>query len=76
MFHFSHESAIPLPEELKVPEEMVYSYMIHYLAKLYGISPYQAAKMKQRDFVIAIMFEQLEHKKQKYFLELHSNRNL
>ncbi len=28
---------MPLPEELKVPEEMVYSYMIHYLAKLYGI---------------------------------------
>ena len=76
MFHSSHESVIPLPEELKVPEEMVYSYMIHYLAKLYGISPYQAAKMTQNDFVTAIMFEQLEHKKQKYFLELHSNENM
>ena len=76
MFHSSHESAMPLPEELKVPEEMVYSYMIHFLAKLYGISPYEAAKMTQHDFITAIMFEQLEHKKQKYFLELHSNRNL
>lgn len=76
MFHSSHEAAMPLPEELKVPEEMVYSYMIHYLAKLYGISTGEAAKMTQYDFVTAIMFEQLEHKKQKYFLELHSNGNL
>jgi len=76
VFHSSHGSDIPLPEELKVPEEMVYSYMMHYLAKLYGMSPGEAAKMTQHDFVTAKMFEQFEHKKQKYFLELNSNENL
>ncbi|MBE2217980.1 MAG: hypothetical protein IAE90_07255 [Ignavibacteria bacterium] len=76
MFHSSHESAMPLPEELKVPEEMVYCYMIHFLAKLYGKSPGEAAKLTQFDFMTAILFEQLEHRKQKYYLELHSTENL
>jgi len=59
-----------LPDELKVPEELIYCFMAHYISKLYGIPPPEAFKLTQGDFITAVMFEQLEHKRQKYLMEL------
>lgn len=49
--------------------------MAYYLAKLYGIPPVEAYEMGQRDFVTAVMLEQLELRKQKYLMEILSNED-
>lgn len=64
-----------MPDDLKVPEDLVYSCMAHYLAKLYGIRPDEAYKMTQRDFITAMIFEQLEHKRQKFLMEILTGDN-
>jgi 3-hydroxyacyl-CoA dehydrogenase len=58
-----------------VPEEQVFSYMIYYLAKCYGISPADAAKLKEIDFIQTLAFENLEWKRHKFFMELQNDRN-
>jgi len=58
-----------------VPEDLAYCSMAHYLAKLYGIPPWEAFKMCQRDFITAAFFEQLELRKQNYLMEILGNED-
>ena len=46
---------------LNVPEELRYEYMTHRLAKIFGVSPPVAEQMSEKDFWMAVVFENLDY---------------
>jgi len=65
----AYSGAQPAPADLYVPENLIYDYMIYRLSKIFAISPQDAGKMREFDFLLFSGFENLESKRREYFLE-------
>lgn len=55
-----------VPEHLNIPDEMIYSYMMHRISKQYAISKFEAGMYCEVDFWEMLMFENLDNKKEEY----------
>lgn len=62
-----------IPEHLSVPDEMLYSYMIHRISKTYGISKSQAGRHTEYDFWEMLAYENLDGKKEEYLMKQRSD---
>lgn len=47
------------PQQFTIPDELIYEFMIHRLAKMFCVTPLEAEKMSEKDFWIAAAFEKL-----------------
>jgi hypothetical protein len=61
-----------IPEHLSVPDERMYSYMIHSYSKTYGISKQEAGSYTEYDFWEMLAYENLDNKKEEYLLKQKS----
>lgn len=63
-----------IPESLTVPDEMIYGYMIHQLAKTYGLTKPAAAKHTEFDFWEMLAYDNLDNKKEEYLIEQNRDK--
>ena len=63
----------PAPADLFVPENLIYDYMIYRLSKIFAISPPDAGRMREYDFLLFTGFENLDNKRREYFLTQSNN---
>jgi hypothetical protein len=55
-----------------VPDEMSYGYMIHNIAKTYGITKIDAGTYTEYEFWEMIVYENLDNKKEEYMMKQRS----
>lgn len=62
-----------IPEYLTVPDERIYSYMIHSYSKTYGITKLEAGSHTEYDFWEMLAYENLDSKKEEYLMKQKSD---
>lgn len=56
-----------------VPDELVYSYMIHVISKTHSIKISEASKYTELDYWKLAAFENLEYAKEDYLIRKYKN---
>jgi hypothetical protein len=66
---------VELPDEFAIPIELQYDYMIHTIAKCYGISITEAGNYREEDYRKMIAFDNLEIEREKFVKQLMNMQN-